>query len=333
MADDNYYLEVPKFNVTFKDTTTEQERTENPTVQFNTIPSSSISVDYIAAVGSAGYAATSSIGINQRKYINSLKNTINWYESVSPFHNYNNFTGSEVAIVNIPSLFYGKSIKKGSVKLEFHVTGTVIGALEDNRYNGELIETTGSSTGSCAGIVLYDEGLILLTGSWNITNAVQDNYIYYTDTILETEINQNDYPKWIYWGKGLQTNLTKSTFEIDFDGVDEINTITMFAHADRGEFNTSNNLTFMDLSQVNYPDHYTNISNNSKSYTQNPQIPIKNTIKSPYEDVSGSFEKQTFITSIGIYDKNFNLLAIAKLSQPIKKTIARDYTFKLKLDI
>lgn len=334
MADENYYLEIPKYNLKFKDTTKEQEKQDNPTITFDNIPSSSISAIYIADKSNLNaYSATSSIGINQRKYINALRNTIEWYSSVSPSHIYNNFTASEVAIINIPSLFYGKSIKKGSVRLDFHYTGSVIASLQDSRQNGELIETTGSNTGSCAGIVLYDEGLILLTGSWNLDSAQQDNYIYYVDTETNEVINSSDYPKWIYWGKALEVNLTSSTFEIDFEGVDEINTITMFAHAAKGEFNTSNNRTFIDLSTLSYKDDKVDIAKNGKSFIQNPYVPIKNTTSSPYEDVSGSVQKQTFISSIGIFDKDQKLIAIAKLSQPIKKTNARDYTFKLKLDL
>ena len=34
-----------------------------------------------------------------------------------------------------------------------------------------------------------------------------------------------------------------------------------------------------------------------------------------------------------IYDKNKNLIAVANLATPIKKTALRDFTFKLKLDI
>ena len=59
---------------------------------------------------------------------------------------------------------------------------------------------------------------------------------------------------------------------------------------------------------------------------------IKNIVKSPYNEHTASFEKQTYISKIGIYDKDKNLIAIAKLANPVKKTEDKDYTFKLKLD-
>tara|TARA_R100001509_G_scaffold73906_1_gene41227 strand:+ start:176 stop:304 length:129 start_codon:yes stop_codon:yes gene_type:complete len=41
----------------------------------------------------------------------------------------------------------------------------------------------------------------------------------------------------------------------------------------------------------------------------------------------------TYISSIGIYDKDQNLIAVAKVANPIRKLESEDYTFKLKLDI
>ena len=70
---------------------------------------------------------------------------------------------------------------------------------------------------------------------------------------------------------------------------------------------------------------------------------IKNTVSSSwdvltssnipsYSTNSASFKKQTYISKIGIYDEQKNLIAIAKLAKPIKKTEQDAYTFKLKLD-
>ena len=45
------------------------------------------------------------------------------------------------------------------------------------------------------------------------------------------------------------------------------------------------------------------------------------------------FAKQTFISTIKIYDENNDCIAIAKLARPIKKLEERGYTFKLNMDI
>ena len=43
-------------------------------------------------------------------------------------------------------------------------------------------------------------------------------------------------------------------------------------------------------------------------------------------------DPKTYITSVGMYNSNSELLAIAKLSQPILKSTAREALIKVKLD-
>ena len=68
------------------------------------------------------------------------------------------------------------------------------------------------------------------------------------------------------------------------------------------------------------------------TYYESSKQTVKNTVKSPYTDPTGSYEPQTFISKIGIFDENKNLIGIAKVATPVKKTEERDLTFKLKLD-
>jgi hypothetical protein len=67
------------------------------------------------------------------------------------------------------------------------------------------------------------------------------------------------------------------------------------------------------------------------SYAENKKT-IRNIVKSQFENYSASFESTTFISKVGIYDENKNLIAIAKLANPIKKTSSRDYMIKMKMD-
>jgi hypothetical protein len=52
-------------------------------------------------------------------------------------------------------------------------------------------------------------------------------------------------------------------------------------------------------------------------------------VKYKYENVSGSLEKQTYISKVGIYDENRNLIASAKVSKPVKKTEKPEQTIQL----
>ena len=67
-------------------------------------------------------------------------------------------------------------------------------------------------------------------------------------------------------------------------------------------------------------------------YIEKNNLEINNTVKAPYNNPEGNFRKQTWISKIGIYDDEKNLIGIVKLATPIRKTEERELTFKLKLD-
>ena len=119
------------------------------------------------------------------------------------------------------------------------------------------------------------------------------------------------------------TNLS-SSFSIDYKGVNRIQTINMFCHAKNGELNFSNNPTY--LSGV--PTYVSG----SKIFKTN-QRDIKNIVSSSFSDTTPEFKKTTYISKIAIYDKDKNLLGIAKVATPVRKTEEKQYTFKLKVDI
>lgn len=265
--------------------------------------------------------------ITEKRKIYALKNTLNSYVHLSAHYAYSSSLGNKaeqtLKIVNIPSIYYGSAIDKGTVELTYYVSGNLVGILQDINKNGELIEVYGTNTGSVAGVVLYNEGFILLTGSWSLDNS--------NDTVIYNPSLGTDNARWVHWGAGLNEltcSTSASSFDLNFQGVSYINTITMMAHADKGELNHSNNPT-----HVKYQPTASLSTTSSFFYNENAFNEIKNTVKYRYENYTGSIEKQTYISKIGIYDENKNLIGIAKLAKPIKKTENRDFTFKLKVDI
>lgn len=260
-----------------------------------------------------------------RPKIYALRNVMNDYGIYSPHYQFSSSFGDkstqDVNLINIPAILYGSSIKKGSMSLKFYVSGSIVGELQDTRYNGELIQvgpegSTGS--GSVAGVVLYNHGIILLTGSW----ALDSNSITYDGA--------TDYARWTYFGMGANdtqvidsTNLS-SSFSMEYKGVSKIETINMFCHANNGELNFSNNPTYLSGS----PSYVSG----SKIFKTN-QREIINIVSSSYNDVTPEFKKTTYISKIAIYDKDKNLIGIAKVATPVRKTEEKQYSFKLKLDV
>ena len=96
-------------------------------------------------------------------------------------------------------------------------------------------------------------------------------------------------------------SLTAATFQNNTN----INSTLIFCRASADEFNYSSNPTFTDSSN---------------------KIVV---IDEGQEDTQRTF---SFLTTVGLYDINDNLLAVAKLSRPIEKNDEKDLTVRVRLD-
>lgn len=97
---------------------------------------------------------------------------------------------------------------------------------------------------------------------------------------------------------------------IGFQNITNINSSLIFCRAAADEFNYSSNPTYVDTDV-------------------NSTTPGRVVVMDP-----GQIDQQTFsfVTSVGLYDANNNLLAVAKLSRPVEKSPERDLTFRVRLD-
>jgi hypothetical protein len=253
-------------------------------------------------------------------------------------------------VIIIPSIFYGSSVKRGTVNLKYYYTGSLLAQASDERQNGELIESTGPRSGSIIGTVLYNEGVILITASYNLDDTKSDGYLgpAYGDVVEGTPTSGSWYTpaSWAHFG-AYSSYITSSTdasssifapisssYILEFKGTTYTPVLTMLAHAKKNELNWSNNPTFIDHANLtgSYVENYVEATGSS-FYMESKDVPIKNIISSSFSNHSASYQQKTFISKIGIYDEDKNLIAIAKLATPIAKTAEQDYTFKLKLDI
>jgi hypothetical protein len=297
------------------------------------------SYPYSASISVERYDST----ITDRPRLRALRNTIEYYKPLSPSYAFGNKLTEDLTLISIPSIFYGSSIQKGTVSMQFYYDGTLVAELKDEKQNGELIQTTGDDNeGEIAGIILYNEGFILLNPDWVLSGgSYGTNQDFYNTSLNEsTELCDNGTAvdaSWLYWGSlgcndgdsGSDETLPRSSFGLSFNGTTNIPTITMLAHARKGEMNHSNNPTYLTFGQEGVSIDCIDPG----LYSEKKNLDIANVTYSPYPDPDPVFEKTTWISKIGIYDENKNLLAIATLANPIKKTEERDFTFKLKLDI
>ena len=239
-----------------------------------------------------------------------------------------NLCRETVNMIFIPQMYYGSTIKKGSVTLNYYYTGSVLAACHDKNRNGELIGTSGSTTGAVVGIVLYDEGIIMLTSSADLerSDASKSPQLKYVGPS-----GADTKSSWLYYGTtlndgiGINSNVGNASYELNFKGTNYLTSMTMFAKAQKGHLNHSNNPTYKNMGELT-----SSIVGKGQTFAEG-HVLIKNIASASY--VSASFEKTTYISKVRLYDENNNLIGIASLANPVRKTIDREYTFKLKLDI
>jgi len=260
---------------------------------------------------------------DERK-LDALYNTLNYNAKLSPSYvvssSIRNLYDEDWRLISIPSIFYGSTIKKGTVDLKFYLSANLSSRLQDTNKNGELIETTGSHAGNVAGVVLYDQGFVLLTSSYDISDGAHTEPYLGSGSIT---------PQWRYF-MSTESSIPSSSFDMTFNGTSYTNTMTMFAKAPKGELNSSNNPTFITHGQE------LSASVGDDNYFEKNNITVKNIQQSPYGaemDTTASFERTTYLSSVNIYDEDRNLIAVAKMANPVRKREQDAFNFKLKIDL
>ena len=99
----------------------------------------------------------------------------------------------------------------------------------------------------------------------------------------------------------LSENILHRIYDIDFNNTTELNSTMYFCRASSREFNYSANPTYVTGSKIRV----------KKLKDDNPI---------------------SYITTIGLYSPDNELLAVAKLSEPLKKTIGEEINIRVRLD-
>lgn len=222
--------------------------------------------------------------------------------------------GGEIAVFSIPQIYYGEGIKVGSVRLEDEQAGKIY--IDDGYSN--LID----SGSNVAGNIFYDRGLVILTrdvvsGSmlsqhtldFRSTKTIYENEIFIP--VLEGEFNFSQNPSAIYEDGGKKFQITTSRAESLRKKAND-NVITNYY--DSGIRNVRNS-KYAYVSKLD-PNKYGSFDDYEYSGSLDP---------------TGSY-LAPYITTIGLYDDSLNLLAVAKLPQPIKSEPDYPVNFIIRFD-
>jgi hypothetical protein len=233
-----------------------------------------------------------------------------------------------VFFVNFARLLTKDEIKKGSFQLSINVSGTYSApehditlfdsnAQNDYRVNspageyGVLYIGSGSTAepeaGTGMGLVYYQAGIAVITASVFAPDLTPTDDIVSNHFGSRVDPPQNDvfngFNQALVSGSisGSCNGLRNRIYNIQFNNTTELNSTIYFCRANHNEFNYSSNPTYV---------------NNSK-------IQVKETsLDNPV----------SYITTVGLYSADNELLAVAKLSEPLKKDPTNELTLRVRLD-
>jgi hypothetical protein len=190
-------------------------------------------------------------------------------------------------------------IKKGSVQVIINGQSSQFTASDDGavaafsqNLGGDFAPLKFNGTGSEVGQVWYNSGIIVLSD--NLTWPVSTAWSG-TKTLIESQSSSSI--------NQIVDGFRKHIDKINLHNQTNLYSTVYFCRATNSEFNYSSNSTFVD---------------------DDKRIRV----------TSGSniLQTRTYITTVGLYDANDNLLAVGKVNKPITKSPDTEATFRVRLD-
>jgi len=216
---------------------------------------------------------------------------------------------NEAYFVNLSRLLTKDEIKKGTFSLQVGDATSWSSPFSSYLTISDGTATTKYRTNSPAG-----DYSVLYTGSAPYTEGTGVGLLYYQAGVAvltasvfgaAAEMNSSgEVAQAVLTGSDIDTNadgIRHRFADLDFQNTIELNSTIYFCNANHNEFNYSSNPTYLSESQIR--------------------------VKQVAQDAPHSY-----ITSVGLYSADNELLATAKLSEPLKKDPSNSLTLRVRLD-
>lgn len=240
---------------------------------------------------------------------------------------FNGYTPDDIYVININRSRYKHNLKPGTLNLTL-ASGSGDGKIH---LTDDSITTTGSATITNAGrqfnIVSGSSGV--MSGSTLTGNHPTDSGSYglfYPDSgfiILNPAALDHHLSGGIHDGADYSQSYGALTPQTDSNTANN-NHVKLLESIDSGS-----NFEIDSEEKVSAQYYFARIKNRTYNYTTNPTFRNSNG-DLVYSDMESN--PKVYITTVGLYDTPGNLLAVAKLSQPIAKEFSKEALIRIKLD-
>jgi len=221
-------------------------------------------------------------------------------------------TAKDIFVLNFARSRYKESLQPGSFNLCLKSGSSFIRLTDDSntttltRFIGEnevyyIISGSNGNTYTAAasssyyGMMFPDLNIVILNATSSATVSLLN---YFTALTTATASRQDNYNKLF---NSIYSGSDGTTGSMQLQSSETVSSRYFFTRVKNGDFNYTTNPSIID---ANGNLLYTTLINNP----------------------------QTFITSVGMYNDNNELLAVAKLSQPLTKDFTKEALIRIKLD-
>ena len=220
-----------------------------------------------------------------------------------------------VLFINFSRLLVKDEIKKGSFNLQYFASGTFASpsglttiqdtnAQNEYRVNSPAGEYGILYNGSTAvGLLYYQAGVAVLSMATSSVSGVSGSTTQLFASGATLDSSGRTVTQMITASNitAISDAFRRRLYNVSFNNTTELNSTIYFCRANASDFNYSSNPTYLSGSKI--------------------------VVKNATTD-----EPVSYITTVGLYSTDNELLAVAKLSEPIKKTPSTEFTLRVRLD-
>ena len=302
--------------------------------------SSSANHIFDITVGYSNDSGLSGSGVDQNakkiNIYNEFAQVLNGYDVSGNIKNFkmpahDEDTIKDAFFIPFSRLLVKDEIKKGSFEMELGANGTYA-----NPFDNFLVKITDASgsDGYFVDSPAGEYGILYMSASQGDALAEGGKHevglIYYqagvamiTSSIFHAGTGSNRLSNHNVGNMGFFSNNVAST--------EAEATLTGFGitASCEGFLRRINNIQFNNTTELNSTIYFCRVNNNEFNYSANPTYLTgsKIRVKTNRTDVPVSY-----VTSIGLYSADRELLAVAKLSEPLRKEPSNEFTLRVRLD-